>query len=137
MYNESRYKKRLHRYRPFILLGNEIDGRVNCELFYTFNSFTALKKRLPEILVQIKGEGEWAFELYQVPKDYKIWHRWGYYKYPNRGIKLLTYSYMNLPLKTVEFFKKEITLVGAWTDTYSRKNNEIEIEITRRLWDWK
>ena len=137
MYKEIRYKKRLYRYRPFILLGNEIDGRVNSELFYTFKNLKALKKRLPEILVHIKGEGEWIFDLYQVPNGYKIWHRWGYFKYPNRGTKILTYSYMNLPLKAVEFYKKEITFVTAWKDNYSRYNNEMKIEIIRLFWDWK
>ena len=137
MYNETRYKKRLHRYRPFILLGNEIDGRVNCELFYTFNNLTSLKKSLPDILVQIKGEGEWVFELYQVPKEYKIWHRWGYYKYPNRGTKLLKYSYMNLPMVAVRFYENEINFVGAWKDKYARYSGEMKIEINRLFWDWK
>lgn len=137
MYTERRYKKRLHRYHPFILIGNEIDGRVNCRLLYTFKNLTALKKRLPETLVQIKGEGEWIFELYQVPKNYRIWHRWGYYKYPNRGTKLLAYSYMNLPMKNVQFYKKEISFMGAEINNYRSSKAEIDVEISRLNWDWK
>lgn len=140
MFTERRYKKRLHRNRPFILIGNEIDGRIDCKLFYLFENLKALKETLPEILVQIKGEGEWVFELYQVPGDYKIRHRWGYYRYPNHGIKILEHSYMNLPIKAVQFRDHEISFIGAMKsdEDYNRyvKSN-VEVEINRITWKWK
>lgn len=109
----STYKRTIKRNQPFLLLGNEIDGRIFCDQLYQFKNFLELREKLPFILPSIKGEGEWCFELYQVPKDYRIWHRYGYYKYPNRGTKLLTYNYLNLTIREVVFKKKEFLFVGA------------------------
>ncbi|MEX0723905.1 MAG: hypothetical protein WD053_08510 [Gracilimonas sp.] len=137
MYKERRYKKRIHRNRPFLLLGNEIDGRLFSDKKYFFKNLSELKKNLPETLTQIKGEGEWAFELYQVPSDYKIWHRWGYYKYPSCGIKLFKYDYMSLPIHDVEFHEKEITFVGARVDDFGKSENKIKLKISRLIWEYK
>ena len=137
MYTERRYKKRLHRNRPFLLLGNQIDGQLFCDLKYYFKNLSELKKKLPETLAQIKGEGEWAFELYQVPKDHKIWHRWRYYKYPSRGTTLFRYDYMSLPIQAVEFSRNEISFVGARIDDFGFSKDEVEIEVSRLVWKWK
>jgi hypothetical protein len=137
MYTERRYKKRLYRNRPFLLLGNQVDGRLFCNDQYTFKNLSDLKTNLPEVVSNIKGEGEWVFELFQVPKDYKIWHRWGYYKYPNRGTKLFSYSYMSFPIKTVEFFENEISFVGTRLYDFSSSEDKIELVINRLIWEWK
>lgn len=131
------HKRRIQKRKPFALIGNEIDGRLSCPHNYNFKSFTDLRKRLPVILESIKGEGEWTFDLYQVPKDYKIWHRWGYFKYPNRGVKLFTYSYMNLPIKAVEFYKREVSFVGTRMGGYSSSNDKLEIEISRLILEYR
>lgn len=140
MYKERRYKKRLNRYRPFLLLGNQIDGRLFCDKVFEFKNLKDLRERLPNALFQIKGEGEWDFELYQVPKEYKIYFRLGYYRYPNRGTKLFRYDYMNLPIKAVEFHDHEISFIGAMKceeDRIKYVGSDIEVEINRIFWDWK
>ena len=137
MYTERRYKKRLHRNRPFLLLGNEVDGRLFCDKKYYFKSLLDLKKNLQEVLAQINGEGEWVFELYQVPKEHKIWNRWGYYQYPSRGVKLFRYDYMSLPIKAVEFSTNEFSFVGARKDDFGFSDEDFEVEIDRISWEWK
>lgn len=114
----STYKKKISRYRPFLLLGNAIDGRVLSKTNFEFNSLTDLKRNLPDALKSIRGEGEWVYELYQVPKNYKIWSRWGYYQYPNRGTKILTYNYHTPKIETVEFKDKELICMGVDNFSY-------------------
>jgi len=133
-----KHKRTIEKRRPFVLIGNEIDGRVFGPLMYNFKSFADLKKRLPEILISIKGEGEWIFELYQVEKDYKIWHRYGYYQYPNRGKRVFKYSYMNCPLKAVEINKTEIILFGDYLLFKDSRYNPIRhSEIRQIKINWK
>lgn len=137
MIEEYKYKKRLHRNRPFLLLGNEIDGRLFCKKRFEFSNFKSLRDKLPLVIDKINGEGEWAFDLYQVPKDYRIWNRYGYYQYPNRGTKLFTFDYMNLPIKSVKFDEREITFIGTGIDNYSSTEPEIDVEINRVFWESK
>lgn len=136
MYKERRYKKRIHRNRPFLLIGNHIDGRLFCDNLYKFETLTDLIENLKKVIFKIKGEGEWVFELYQVPKDYKIWFRWGYFKYPSRGIKLFTYSYMNLPIQVIEFKQNEISFIGSREDDFNLFTANEEKQISRVVWDW-
>jgi len=137
MYTERRYKKRLHRNRPFILIGNNIDGTIWTSMNYHYKNLTDLEQYLYSNLSEIKAEGEWKFDLYQVPKDYKIYYRLGRFKYPNRGTKLLSYSYMNLPILDVVFDKKEISLIGAERDFFNNYEHDVLVEVNRLIWDWK
>ena len=137
MYKERRYKKRLRRNRPFLLLGNNIDGRIWSPTFYKYNNLSELENNLFRNLSEIEAEGEWKFDLYQVPKDYKIYYRLGRFKYPNHGTKLLSYSYMNLPIIDVVFHKKEISLIGAERDFFNNYEHDVLVEVNRLIWDWK
>lgn len=136
MFSEKKYKKRLHRDRPFVLLGNELDGRVFCDKVIEFQNFADLKERLPKLLKNIRGEGEWRFELYQVPTDYKIWHRHGYYRYPNRGTKLFTYSYMGPKIRELVFNDDEIVFVTGNCIEMGSFDDELEIELIRVEYSW-
>ena len=107
-----KHRRTLERDKPFVLLGNEIDGRLFCHSHFEFKSFEELKERLPKVLKTIKGEGEWAFDLYQVPDDYRIWRRYGYYRYPNRGKSILKHSYMNYSINAVVITEEMISLSG-------------------------
>jgi len=137
MYSERRYKKRLHRKRPFILIGNNIDGRIWSQMSYHYKNLAELEQNLYSNLSEIKAEGEWRFDLYQVPKDHKIYFRLGRFKYPDRGTKLLSYSYMNLPILSVQFRKKEISLIGADRDFFNHYEHDVLVEVHRLIWDWK
>lgn len=110
----SKNIRTLERDKPFVFIGNEIDGRLFCQRFYEFENFKELGERLPEILKLIKGEGEWAFDLYQVPDNYSIWRRWGYYRYPNKGKSVLTHSYMNHSINAVVIKEEKISLAGEY-----------------------
>lgn len=131
-----KYKKQFKRYSPFLLLGNEIDGKILCEKKYDFRSYSELKKRIPKILTEIEGEGEWVFELYQVENDYRIWHRWGYYRYPNKGRKIFKYDYCDLPLREVIFARKEILLIGSAFSCDNYPNRTFDISIQKIKWNW-
>lgn len=83
-----------NRYSKFILIGNEIDGflRFDKEIF---NSYEEVKEGLPQIINQLEAGGEWALELYQVPENFRIWRKYGYYEVPSRGRRVFKLSYMN------------------------------------------
>lgn len=132
-----KHRRTLDRNKPFVLIGNEIDGRLFCHTHFDFKNFEELKERLPKVMKAIKGEGEWAFDLYQVPNEYKIWHRWGYYSYPNRGKKLLTYDYCKVPIKAVEVDKREIKILGSYTLKQEINNECKKIEVKTIQLNWK
>lgn len=85
--------RRFDRFSKFVLIGNNIDGRVNVWT-EEFQNFEEVKQSLPKIFQELDFEGEWTLKLYQVPDNYTIHHRYGYYKVPSRGKLVLEYSYM-------------------------------------------
>lgn len=91
--NKSSKFKRFDRFSKFVLIGNNIDGRVNVWT-EEFQNFEEVKQNLPKIFKELDFEGEWTLKLYQVPDNYAIHHRYGYYKVPSRGKLVLEYSYM-------------------------------------------
>jgi hypothetical protein len=93
-HTKRRFSK-FDRFSKFLLAGNNIDGRVNVWT-EVFQNFEEVKIRLPEIYANLEYEGEWDTSLYQVPDEFRIHHRWGYYKYPNRGRLVFNYSYMDV-----------------------------------------
>jgi hypothetical protein len=97
MTNQTFYRKtqfnRLIPQSKFVLVGNYIDGKVNVGIT-EFESFEKVKNQLPDIIENLKFEGEWALELYQVPVQYKIHHQYGYYRIPKPGKRIFKYSYM-------------------------------------------
>ena len=114
------YKKRIIRHRPFLLLGNVIDGRILSGTLFKYNNLKELKRSLPKDLITIQAEGEWYFELYQVPKDYKIYYRRARYQYPERGTKIFFYDYHSPRIKSVEFKKNKLITTGI--DNFTYKN---------------
>lgn len=125
------HKRSIHKKKPFVLIGNEIDGRLFCDTLMEFKNFTELKEKLPKVIKKIKGEGEWAFELYQVDKSCKIWHRWGYYKYPNRGKKIFRYDYCDAPIETVEFDDNEMLIFGVNQDSRGIRTQGISFTVSK------
>ena len=87
---------KINRFDPdskFLLIGNAIDGRVSFD-HEVFENFEALRRKLPNIIAELKYQGEWDVALYQVPDDFRFRKIWGYYRKPNRGICIFNYSYM-------------------------------------------
>lgn len=81
------------RYSKFVLIGNNIDGRVNVWT-EVFQNYDEVKNRLPEIFESLEFEGEWTLKIYQIPDNFSIHHKYGYYKVPSKGRLVLDYSYM-------------------------------------------
>jgi hypothetical protein len=78
-----------------MLIGNNIDGFVNVDMI-EFNNFDAVKTLLPNIIKNLKYEGEWTLNLYQINGKLKIKRLYGYYKMPSSGKLILGLSYMNI-----------------------------------------
>ncbi len=92
--NHSKKKfSRFNRFSKFILIGNDIDGRVNVAT-ETFQNYEEVKMKLPAIFKNLEFEGEWSLKLYQVPDNYSIQTKYGYYIIPSKGKLVLDYSYM-------------------------------------------
>jgi hypothetical protein len=84
--------KYFNRFSKFILLGNNVDGRVSVQ-FEEFKNWEDVKARLKRIIETITFEGEWKLDFYQVPENYKIKLLYGYYKVPVRGKNLFHLQY--------------------------------------------
>ena len=133
----TKHQRTLEREKPFVLIGNEIDGRLFCPHIYDFKNFSDLKKRLSDILKSIRGEGEWAFDLYQVEADYKIWHRYGYYKYPHRRKFIFKYDYCHKPIKKVIIGTNKIEMIGIYVFNQYKDDREFWFEFRRFHLDWE
>lgn len=83
-----------NRYSKFILIGNQIDGFLKFDK-EVFNSYEDVKEWLPQIIHELEAGGEWALELYQVPDNFRIWRKYGYYEVPSRGRRVFNLTYMN------------------------------------------
>jgi hypothetical protein len=134
-YTEKTYTRKINHSSSFILIGNNIDGYVDFR-FKEFQDFDAVKKELPTILYQIKGQGEWDLKLYQVDNKYSISKKYGYYKVPKAGKHIYTHSYMNCPIKDVQIMQNLILFIGCqldieenWLsdDVFYEKNLMVEI----------
>lgn len=82
------------RFSKFVLIGNNIDGYVNVDV-EEFLDFHAATKRLPEIFKTLDFAGEWNVSFYQVPNNWKIALKYGYYKVPKMGKKVFSFGYMH------------------------------------------
>lgn len=114
-YDEICYTRKINVASKFILIANNIDGRVNFN-FCEFNDFEDVKNKLPQILLDTKGEGEWDMKLYQVPDNYRIAMKYEYYRHPNRGKLIYCHSYMDSPIKKIIFNKGHIIIVGLYLE---------------------
>ena len=138
-FDEKTFKRKIDQNSKFILIGNNIDGSVNFE-FSEFDCFEQVKEKLPQILFNIKGYGEWNLSLYQVDNEYKITKKYGYYKYPKKGKLLFSHTYMNLPIKDIQFKNNEIIFIGCQLDVEENWNTEevffekdLMIEVTKLI----
>lgn len=92
--NHSKRKfSKFGRFSKFLLIGNNVDGRVNVGT-EVFQNYEEVKRKLPVIFRNLEFEGEWSLKLYQVPDNFSIHHQYGYYKVPSKGRLILDYSYM-------------------------------------------
>jgi len=112
-FNETTRTRTINLDSQFVLIGNNIDGSVNFDLHFFIN-FDDVKENLESILLNIQGEGEWDISLYQVNENIKMKYQYGYYKCPKFGKKILSYNYMNYPLKKILFRKKEILFLHSY-----------------------
>lgn len=92
--NQISHFRGFNRHSKFILIGNQIDGFLKFDK-EVFNSYEDVKEGLPQIIHQLEAGGEWALELYQVPNNFRIWKKYGYYEVPSRGRKVFLLNYMN------------------------------------------
>lgn len=136
-YDEKTYTRKIDKHSKFILIGNNIDGRVQFD-FCEFANFKEVKEKLPKILYDIEAWGEWNLSLYQVPENYKIRRKYGYYKYPNRGKHIYAHTYMDWPIKDIHFKSNSILFIGCklyveedWNREEVYFEKELVIEVKR------
>jgi hypothetical protein len=109
-----------------LLVGNNIDGFVGIDLV-EFENFEDLKSRLPLLLYNLECRSEWNVKLYQITKPYKILKKYGYYKTPSHGELLLEYSYMDHPIKSLQFLPNKIQMICSSLEVienWEAKSNE-------------
>ncbi len=111
-YDEVTLRHTLNPISKFILIGNNIDGHVNFD-FKEFQNFNDLKIELPDILLNLRGEGEWTVCLYQVKENYKLRKKYNYFRVPVSGKELYEYNYMDDTLRNVSFLKDSIVFFHA------------------------
>ena len=125
-YSEQSYKRRIDFDAKFLLLGNNIDGFVDIKM-EEFENFEDLKSRLPQLLFDIECWGEWKLALYQITKPFRIIRKYGYFKTPSRGKLILEYTYMDYPLRSIEFLPNKIQMVCSYLEVienWKAKSNE-------------
>lgn len=121
-YTEKKFKRIIDKNSTFVLIGNNIDGRVNFS-FCEFENFKKLSDELLGILSNLECCGEWNISLYQVKKPYKIWKKYEYYKYPSNGKLIFEHSYMNCPIREIIFKDNEIISIGTELDVSENWHN--------------
>jgi len=124
-YSERKFKRTINKNSTFILIGNDIDGIVDFS-FREFDNFNELSDELFGILSNLKCCGEWDINLYQVKKPYRIWQKYGYYKYPSNGKLILRHSYMDCPIREIKFNNTEIIIIGSSLDVTENWHNPKE-----------
>ena len=136
-YTEKSYTRTIDKNAKFILIGNNIDGFVNFK-FCEFENFEDVKTKLPKILYELQGEGEWDLKLYQVNDSYKIARKYGYYKIPKKGKLIYSHSYMDCAVKDVQIKVKSILFIGCQLDVEENSLSEevfyekdLMIEVTK------
>ena len=88
-------KKVFNKFSRFILIGNNIDGFVNFDMM-EFDNFDAVKFWFPNIIKNLKVEGEWDLKLYQINSPIKFKRPYGYYREPAQGKLIFNLSYINM-----------------------------------------
>jgi hypothetical protein len=136
-YSAKNFKRTIDYSVQFILIGNSIDGGIDVNII-SFNNFEELQSKLPSILANLEHFGEWDLKLYQVSKPYKIIKKYGYYKIPDSGKLIFEHSYMDYHIKSVQFQKDNMEIIGSHMEiieNWNAKSNEdflnyeIDIEI--------
>ena len=136
-YSEQSYKRRIDIGSKFLLIGNNIDGYVNIDI-KEFQNFNELRSILPLLLSNLECSGEWNVKLFQITKPYKIIKKYGYFKTPSHGKLILEHSYMDYPIKSINFLPNKIQIVGSalevienWNATSNEDylNYEIDVEV--------
>lgn len=110
-YSDKTYTRKINYSSRFILIGNNFDGHIDFD-YREFEGFEDLKANLQDILVGLKGVGEWKIDLYQVNQSYQVNVKYGYYRYPSRGKLIYSYSYMDCPLASINFDYRQIVFLG-------------------------
>jgi hypothetical protein len=120
-YSEQSYKRTINFDAKFLLIGNNIDGYVDIKKI-EFENFESLKEKLPEILMNLECRGEWNVSLYQILKPYTLRKKHGYYNVPSHGKLIFEHSYMDYPIKTINFLPNKIQLVGSMMEIIENWN---------------
>jgi len=137
-YSERKFRRMINKNSTFVMIGNNIDGSVDFD-FREFQNFKELSTDLLGIFSNLKCCGEWDINLYQVKKPYRIWQKYGYYRYPSNGKLILRHSYMDCPVKEIKFNDKEIIFIGSLLDVTENWHNpdedfhqyDLSLEITK------
>jgi len=91
------------RFSKFILIGNNIDGWVDIDII-KFDTFQEVIENMPSLLENFTCDGEWNLTFYQVPENYKILKRYGYYNYPSNGKVVFELTYDRFPLQRIKVY---------------------------------
>lgn len=114
---------RFDRFSRFVLIGNDIDGSVNVDI-EEFEDYEEVKEKLPTIFENLWFEGEWNLHLYQVPKNWKINYKYGYYRVPNKGKMVFEFSYMHAGRKIQIFLTSTIIHIFCLTQDFDKWSGE-------------
>lgn len=121
-YNLITHKRkfsRFDRFSKFVLIGNDIDGRVNIDII-EFENYEEVKIRLPKIFENLWFEGEWRIHLYQVPQKWSINYKYGYYRVPRRGKLVFEFTYMHAGGRNGIFLTNKIIHIYCFTQVFDR-----------------
>lgn len=91
------------RFSKFVLIGNNIDGWVDIGIV-NFDSFQEVIENLPSLLENFSCSGEWNLTFYQVPDNYNIKQKYGYYNYPSKGRVIFEITYDRYPLQRIKVY---------------------------------
>jgi hypothetical protein len=126
---ESKQKKfrGFDRFSKFILIGNNIDGWVDIDII-KFDSFQEVIENLPPLLENFTCDGEWNLAFYQVPEDYKILQKYGYYNYPSKGKVIFQLTYDRFPLQRIKVYIDNSLIHFSFIDKEVEENWDIDEE---------
>ena len=93
----------INRFSKILVIGNNIDGYISLGV-EEFQNWEDFMQRFPDMYRHISFEGEWSLNIYQVPDDFKIKLKHGYYKVPNKGKMIADIGYMEIAGEQMDLF---------------------------------
>jgi hypothetical protein len=126
--NQTKIFSGFDRFSKFVLIGNNIDGRVNVWI-EKFTNYQEAILALPGIFQNLEYEGEWNLSFYQVPDDFKIKHLYGYYKVPKKGRRVFDFGYMKAGRRNEIFLTPGMIHITSRSKDFERKWSKKEVQV--------